>query len=69
MLPVDCIGRNTKGFSSGLREIIPDKHDGSYEMMRETIYSYKKLKDISVLNYKDLNLVYIDEEVSTLRYY
>lgn len=41
------------------KEIIPDKHDGSYEMMRETIYSYKKLKDISVLNYKDLNLVYI----------
>lgn len=40
-------------------EIIPDEHDGSYELMRETIRSYMKIKDTSVLNYKDLNLVYL----------
>ena len=41
------------------KEIIPDQHDGSYELMRETIRSYMKIEDNSVLNYKDLNLVYL----------
>ena len=41
------------------KEIIPDEHDGSYELMRETIRSYMNIKNTSVLNYKDLNLVYL----------
>lgn len=40
-------------------ELDPDKHDGSYELMRATIAAFSKLKDYSVLNYKDLNLVYL----------
>lgn len=40
-------------------EIIPDEHDGSYELMRETIRSYMKVKDTSVLDYNDLNLIYL----------
>jgi len=37
----------------------PDKHDGSYEMMRETIKAYFSLVDFSIIDYKDLNLVYL----------
>lgn len=40
-------------------EMDPDKHDGCYELMRETISAYAKLDDFSVLDYKDLNLVYL----------
>ena len=40
-------------------EMDPDKHDGCYELMRETIKAYAKLDDISILDYKDLNLVYL----------
>ena len=40
-------------------EMDPDKHDGCYELMRETIKAYAKLDDISTLDYKDLNLVYL----------
>ena len=35
------------------KEIIPDEHDGSYELMRDTIRSYMNIKNTSVLNYKD----------------
>ena len=40
-------------------EMNPDSHDGSYELMRETIKSYEKMKDLSECDYKDLNLVYL----------
>lgn len=43
----------------GKSEMNPDEHDGCYELMRETIEAYSKLKDFSVLDYKDLNLVYL----------
>lgn len=40
-------------------EMDPDQHDGCYELMRETIEAYGKMDDYSVLDYKDLNLVYL----------
>lgn len=40
-------------------ELNPDKHDGSYELVRETIKLYADLGDLSVCDYKDLNLVYL----------
>ena len=40
-------------------EMDPDQHDGSYELMRETIRVYGKLDNFSTLDYKDLNLVYL----------
>ena len=40
-------------------EMDPDKHDGSYELMRSTIYAYENMKDLSNLDYEDLNLVYL----------
>ena len=43
----------------GKTEMDPDQHDGCYELMRETISAYSKLKDFSVIDYKDLNLVYL----------
>lgn len=40
-------------------EMDPDKHDGAYELVRETIRAYSELSDLSVCDYKDLNLVYL----------
>lgn len=40
-------------------ELNPDEHDGSYELMRETICAYRNKGDLSDCNYKDLNLVYL----------
>ena len=40
-------------------EMDPDKHDGCYELMRETIEAYSKLNDFSALDYKDLDLIYL----------
>ena len=40
-------------------ELDPDQHDGCYELMRETIEAYWKLDDFSILDYRDLNLVYL----------
>lgn len=40
-------------------EMDPDQHDGSYELMRETIRVYGKLDDFSTIDFKDLNLVYL----------
>ena len=37
----------------------PDKHDGSYALMRSTIDAYKNMKGLSTLDYEDLNLVYL----------
>lgn len=40
-------------------EMEPDKHDGAYELVRETIRAYSELEDLSICDYKDLNLVYL----------
>ena len=40
-------------------EMDPDQHDGCYELMRVTIEAYGKVDDYSVIDYKDLNLVYL----------
>lgn len=39
-------------------EMDPDKHDGSYELARETVRSYKNMGDLSGVDYRDLNLLY-----------
>lgn len=40
-------------------EIDPDKYDGTYELVRETIKSYAEMDDLNICDYKDLNLVYL----------
>ena len=40
-------------------ELIPDEHDGSYELMRETIRAYSHLEDLSSVDYNDLNTIYL----------
>ncbi len=39
-------------------EMDPDKHDGSYELVRETVRAYRNMSDLSEIDYKDLNLLY-----------
>ena len=41
------------------KEMGPDKHDGSYALVRGVIEEYSKMDDLSMLNYLDLNLVYL----------
>lgn len=41
------------------QDLDPDIHDGSYELVRETINSYANMGDLSKVDYKDLNLVYL----------
>lgn len=40
-------------------EMDPDSHDGSYELVRETIRAYSKMEDLSICDFNDLNLVYL----------
>lgn len=40
-------------------EMQADQHDGCYELIHKTIQAFAKLSDLSILNYKDLNLVYL----------
>jgi len=40
-------------------QLDPYTHDGSYEMVNEIIKSYAAMEDLSAINYKDLNLVYL----------
>ena len=40
-------------------EMDPDQHDGCYRLMRETIAAYARLDDHRVLDYQDLNLIYL----------
>ena len=40
-------------------EMDPYKHDGSYKLVQETIKEYSKIDDWSLIDYKDLNLVYL----------
>lgn len=46
-------------------ELIPDKHDGSYELMRRTIEEYSQIDDYSVLDYSDLDLIYMMAIITT----
>jgi len=39
-------------------ELDPNSHDGSYLLLQETINSYKNMQDISLCDYRDLNLIY-----------
>lgn len=55
-------GYDIQGIMQALREkeeLDPDSHDGSYEMMRETIWAYAHLKELTAIDYRDLNLVYL----------
>lgn len=40
-------------------ELDPDIHDGSYKLVRETVNAYANMSDLSNVDYKDLNLVYL----------
>lgn len=40
-------------------ELETDEHDGSYELLKTIINEYSKLEDLSFVNYKDLNLIYL----------
>ena len=40
-------------------EMNPDSHDATYELMREVINAYRNMEDLSLCDYKDLNLVYL----------
>lgn len=40
-------------------EMEPDTHDATYELIRGVINSYEIMGDLSVCDYKDLNLVYL----------
>lgn len=39
-------------------EMDPDKHDGSYELARETVYAYKNMDTLDKIDFKDMNLLY-----------
>lgn len=40
-------------------EMEPDTHDATHELIREVINSYEIMGDLSVCDYRDLNLVYL----------
>ena len=40
-------------------EMVPDDHDGSYELIREIVASYKTMGDYSHCNFRDLNAIYM----------
>lgn len=53
---------NVQAIVDDLRKIgdlDPNQHDGSYELMKETIQAYSEMSDYSPLDYRDLNLVYL----------
>ena len=37
----------------------PIEHDGSYELVQETINAYAEMEDLKAVDYRDLNLVYL----------
>ena len=41
------------------KEMEPDLHDGSYEIMREVLNTYSKISDFSVLDYTDMDIIYL----------
>ena len=40
-------------------EMNPDSHDATYELIREVIRAYASMGDLSICDYRDLNLVYL----------
>ncbi len=40
-------------------EMVPDEHDGSYELMREIVAAYSSMDDLSSIDFNDLNAVYL----------
>lgn len=42
-----------------LEELDPDKYDGSYELLRETIGAYAEMESLESCDYRDLNLLYL----------
>lgn len=42
-----------------IEKLDPTEHDGSYEMVNEIIRAYATMDDLSVIDYRDLNLVYL----------
>lgn len=42
-----------------VEEMNPDSHDATYELIREVIKSYRAMGDLSICDYRDLNLVYL----------
>lgn len=40
-------------------EMDPDSHDATYELTREVIKAYASMGDLSICDYRDLNLVYL----------
>lgn len=40
-------------------EMDPDSHDATYELIREVIKAYASMGDLSICDYRDLNLVYL----------
>ncbi len=46
-------------------EIEPDTHDGSYELVREAVTSFSNLQDRSVIDNKDLDLIYRFSVITT----
>lgn len=39
-------------------DIVPDKHDGSYELVRETVEAYASMDSLHDIDYNDLELLY-----------
>ena len=46
-------------------DIIPDKHDGSYELVRETVKSYTGLNDLNSVTFADIDLIYLMAIIQT----
>jgi len=40
-------------------DITPDKHDGSYELVRETVKAYAELANLDSVTFDDINLIYL----------
>ena len=52
---------NTDGIVNFLQEqqdLYPEKYDGSYTLVQETVKSYSFMNDYSDIDYRDLNLIY-----------
>lgn len=43
----------------GAEELLPDEYDGSYQLMREVFIGYSHLRNKNVLDYNDLDMVFM----------
>lgn len=50
-----------------LNELDPKTHDGSYELVQAVVSAYSKLDNLTVVNYNDLNLLYLMTIISESR--